>query len=101
MTQFACVDKMANEEAVENHEANHNHIAESPADETTETETPKHEHSGWLMKRTKLSHKWKKKWFVLKNSDLHYGDQEGVSNKLRHVKKWLLQQIHLWFTSQI
>ena len=37
------------------------------------------EQSGWLYKRTRLSHKWKKKWVVLKNNELHYGDQEGVS----------------------
>lgn len=34
---------------------------------------------GWLMKRTRLSRKWKKQWFLLKNTDLFYGDSPAVS----------------------
>lgn len=33
---------------------------------------------GWLMKRTRISHKWKKQWFCLKNADLYYGNAEQV-----------------------
>lgn len=33
---------------------------------------------GWLMKRTKISRKWKKQWFLLKNTHLHYGNSPEV-----------------------
>ena len=36
------------------------------------------EMSGWLMKRTKISHKWKKQWFILKKTELHYGNTPEV-----------------------
>ncbi|CAH1792144.1 unnamed protein product [Owenia fusiformis] len=32
--------------------------------------------SGWLLKRTKISHKWIKQWFHLKKLDMFYGDSE-------------------------
>lgn len=34
--------------------------------------------SGWLMKRSRHSHKWKKQWFHLIRTDLFYGDSEKV-----------------------
>lgn len=33
---------------------------------------------GYLWKRTKLSRKWKKQWFILRNSDLLYGNTPEV-----------------------
>lgn len=39
------------------------------------------ETSGWLMKRTRLSHKWKRTWFCLKNTDLYYGHTEQDARK--------------------
>lgn len=33
---------------------------------------------GWLLKRSKISRKWKKQWFLLKNTDLLYGDTPEV-----------------------
>ena len=36
------------------------------------------EMKGWLMKRTRFTHHWKKQWFVLKNVELYYGDDEQV-----------------------
>ncbi len=39
--------------------------------------------SGWLTKRSKLSHKWKKQWFHLKNTDLLYGNSDQVLSCLR------------------
>lgn len=36
---------------------------------------------GWLMKRTKISRKWKKQWFLLKNTDLHYGNSPEDAEK--------------------
>lgn len=33
---------------------------------------------GYLWKRTKLSRKWKKQWFLLRNSDLFYGNTPEV-----------------------
>lgn len=36
---------------------------------------------GWLLKRSKLSRKWKKQWFLLKNTDLLYGDTPETATK--------------------
>ena len=51
--------------------------------ETAQTNGQDHdqieEPSGWLLKRSKISHKWKKQWFQVKATELHYGDEEGVS----------------------
>ena len=38
--------------------------------------------SGWLMKRSRHSHKWKKQWFHLIRTDLFYGDSEQVNYNL-------------------
>ena len=35
---------------------------------------------GWLYKRTKMSRKWKKQYFLLKNSNLLYGDTPEVKS---------------------
>ena len=43
------------------------------------------ETSGWLMKRSKLSHKWKRQWFHLKNTDLFYGDSSQVKRHFTSV----------------
>ena len=40
---------------------------------------------GYLWKRTKLSRKWKKQWFILRNSDLVYGNTPEVL--------WILQLV--------
>ncbi|KAI0212921.1 hypothetical protein LSAT2_002102, partial [Lamellibrachia satsuma] len=37
--------------------------------------------SGWLMKRSRHSHKWKKQWFHLIRTDLFYGDSEKSTPK--------------------
>ncbi|XP_034323164.1 interactor protein for cytohesin exchange factors 1-like [Crassostrea angulata] len=36
---------------------------------------------GYLWKRTKLSRKWKKQWFILRNSDLLYGNTPETAVK--------------------
>ncbi|XP_071962648.1 PH domain-containing protein DDB_G0274775-like [Antedon mediterranea] len=36
---------------------------------------------GWLMKRTKMSQKWKKQWFSLRKSTLFYGDDVESATK--------------------
>lgn len=36
--------------------------------------------SEWMMKRGRLTKKWKRTWFVLKGSHLSYGESEQVSN---------------------
>ncbi|XP_033735199.1 PH domain-containing protein DDB_G0274775-like [Pecten maximus] len=36
---------------------------------------------GWLMKRSKMSKKWKKQWFLLKNTELLYGDTPEQTSK--------------------
>ncbi len=47
---------------------------------TTETTTQKPEKSGWLLKRTKISKQWEKKWFSLKERTIFYGDSPDVSD---------------------
>lgn len=37
-----------------------------------------HMKSGWLMKRSKVAHKWRKQWFSLKRSELFYGEDSRV-----------------------
>ncbi|XP_060079502.1 PH domain-containing protein DDB_G0274775-like [Ylistrum balloti] len=39
------------------------------------------EMKGWLMKRSKMSKKWKKQWFLLKNTELAYGDTPEQTSK--------------------
>ena len=36
------------------------------------------EMAGWLMKRSKISHKWKKQWFHLKKTEICYGNSAEV-----------------------
>lgn len=48
-------------------------------DEEAEDQNMSNERKGWLMKRSRLSHKWKRKWFLLKNADLFYGSDPQVS----------------------
>lgn len=38
------------------------------------------EKSGWLLKRTKLSKQWEKKWFSLKERTVFYGNSPDVSS---------------------
>src|SRR6218665_128374 len=40
---------------------------------------------GWLMKRTRISHKWKKQRFCLKNADLYYGNAEQVGVRVFYL----------------
>ena len=62
---------------------------ESPSAEITENNQQKptengtddiqiDEMTGWLMKRTKITHKWLKTWFHLKNTELYYGKSAEV-----------------------
>ena len=68
---------MANEEQDSNATVENNPPNEVQPAEEEENHIP--ETCGWLMKRSKISHKWKKQWFQLKNTDLLYGNEEGVS----------------------
>lgn len=45
-----------------------------PDAEMTETEI-----RGYLMKRARLSRKWKKQWFLLRNCDLYYSESPQVN----------------------
>ncbi|XP_015209860.2 uncharacterized protein [Lepisosteus oculatus] len=36
---------------------------------------------GWLSKRTQFTHRWKPAWFVLKETELLYGDNEEEPRK--------------------
>ena len=51
-----------------------NHVAKNTPEGEQLPET-----SGWLLKRTRISHKWQRQWFILKKNELHYGETEGVS----------------------
>ena len=44
---------------------------------TTEDDSPTQVH-GWLRKRSKRTHKWKRKWFTIRDKDLLYGNSEQV-----------------------
>ncbi|XP_005089147.1 PH domain-containing protein DDB_G0274775 [Aplysia californica] len=49
-----------------------------PDAEVTDTEM-----KGYLMKRARLSRKWKRQWFLLKNCDLYYSESpEGNLKKI-------------------
>lgn len=48
---------------------------------TPETAPQTAEKSGWLFKRTKLSKQWEKKWFLLKEREIFYGDTPDVSGE--------------------
>lgn len=58
-----------------------NNVTE-PANAVADYETKIPEMSGWLMKRSKISHKWKKQWFHLKGTDMFYGDTNEVNKNL-------------------
>lgn len=68
-------------------------MADDEGERTTTTE-PRSEamqpetKSGWLLKRSKMSRQWKKKWFELKGSTVFYGSGPGVS-ALSSVTKML------------
>ncbi|XP_067681714.1 interactor protein for cytohesin exchange factors 1-like [Haliotis asinina] len=40
---------------------------------------------GWLLKRGRLSRKWKKQWFQLKNCDLYYGNTSEQSSLKKKI----------------
>ena len=44
----------------------------------TESELDGPTTSGWLLKRSRLAHRWRKQWFHIQNSDLYYGDTAEV-----------------------
>ena len=62
-------------ESVENVTNNH----EKPTENGT-SDIQNMEIKGWLMKRTKISHKWVKTWFHLTNTELSYGSSAEVSD---------------------
>ena len=56
---------------------NENNI--SSTNNTPQTDEPPAQVNGWLMKRSRRTHKWKKRWFQLNNTELAYGRSEEVS----------------------
>ena len=44
--------------------------------------------SGWLMKRTRVVHKWQQQWFILNDKTLLYGDDAQVRHQI--MKKTIL-----------
>ena len=74
MPRFQNSITMADGETENNHpEGEHNQTHEKTDDKNELIEL-----SGWLMKRSRHSHKWKNQWFHLKRTDLFYGDSEKV-----------------------
>ncbi|XP_052827718.1 uncharacterized protein LOC106880322 isoform X1 [Octopus bimaculoides] len=57
-------------------------MKEGEADEDDDHNNMSNERKGWLMKRSRLSHKWKRKWFLLKNADLFYGNDPQPHQQL-------------------
>lgn len=74
---------MANEET-ENATVGDNEVVNSVHTNGTDIDSIE-EPSGWLLKRSKISHKWKKQWFQLQSTELLYGDEEGVSYNLQNI----------------
>ncbi|KAK3773603.1 hypothetical protein RRG08_022312 [Elysia crispata] len=53
----------------------------SRSDSQPDAEITDNEIRGFLMKRARLSRKWKKQWFLLRNSDLYYSESPQGSLK--------------------
>ena len=49
------------------------------SDSQPDAEITDNEIRGFLMKRARLSRKWKRQWFLLRNSDLYYSESPQVS----------------------
>ncbi|XP_078001228.1 PH domain-containing protein DDB_G0274775-like [Glandiceps talaboti] len=56
---------------------------------------PEYQKSGWLMKRTKLTHKWERQWFCLKKTQLHYGCTENNATKCITLDGTEISEAHI------
>ncbi|ELU07716.1 hypothetical protein CAPTEDRAFT_199525 [Capitella teleta] len=72
---------MASEEQKSNGTNDRNSCSSREKDASDETVS---EMTGWLMKRSKLSHQWKRKWFHLKKTELCYSDSPEAT-KLKKI----------------
>ena len=64
------------------------HESSSETKEPTEVSDDEHtltQVSGWLMKRTRISRKWKRRWFQLKNTELCYGTSSEVWRDINYI----------------
>ena len=68
---------MADEQETSEGRSNDNNV--NNGGEVTQEDVTAAEIQGWLRIRSKRTHKWKKKWFIIRNKDLVYGDSEQVS----------------------
>lgn len=51
--------------------------------------------SEWLMKRSRLTKKWKKTWFTLKGSHLSYGKTEQGPYKTIPLQSTVIEEAHI------
>ena len=74
--RFQCCINMADSEGAVNGTSEK---SSPPPSEQGSQEEHLTELTGWMMKRTKVTHKWKRQYFHLKNTELLYGDTQQVS----------------------
>ncbi|ESO86813.1 hypothetical protein LOTGIDRAFT_235216 [Lottia gigantea] len=58
-----------------------NSLSNKSSSQPDDEDITHNEIKGWLLKRARLSRKWKKQWFLLKNCDLFYGNNPEDSRK--------------------
>nr|XP_039248739.1 PH domain-containing protein DDB_G0274775-like [Styela clava] len=51
--------------------------------------------SGWLMKRCRLTKKWKRTWFTLRSSNLCYGKSENGPFKNIPLQSTVIEEAHI------
>lgn len=78
-----CINMATEDKEVQNADTNVNNSVEQPDTDTAEYLDQMNSISGWLMKRTKLTHKWKNTYFTLKDTNLLYGNSENVRKAKR------------------
>lgn len=57
------------------------HTNQATGSNQTDDDIHPTELKGWLMKRSKLTKKWKKQWFLLRNTNLVYGNTAEDADK--------------------
>ncbi|XP_070578958.1 PH domain-containing protein DDB_G0274775-like [Ptychodera flava] len=77
------------------HPDNSNVNGENGATDDNKEANTEYQKSGWLMKRTKLTHKWKRQWFCLKKTQLHYGNTENNVNKVISLEGTEISEAHI------
>ncbi|XP_002737808.1 PH domain-containing protein DDB_G0274775-like [Saccoglossus kowalevskii] len=92
---------MAEQERREESQSSPVENSENPAvnGDNSGTDEPQEEQdhckTGWLTKRTRLTHKWKRQWFCLKKTQLYYGETENNSHKFISLDGTEISEAHI------